>query len=83
MNNTVLEQLVEEVNDAFYKKVVAQEKNGHLYLTDKRVDRYETDLEVVTDSLVDVVDFIEQEFNADLNIVGANYRTVAFKVYNY
>ena len=83
MNNTMLEQLVEEVNDAFYKKVVAQEKNGHLYLTDKRVDRYETDLEVVTDSLVDVVDFIEQEFNADLNIVGANYRTVAFKVYNY
>ena len=83
MNNTVLEQLVEEVNDAFYKKVVAQEKNGHLYLTDKRVDRYETDLEVVTDSLVDVVDFIEQEFNVDLNIVGANYRTVAFKVYNY
>ena len=83
MNNTVLEQLVEEVNDAFYKKVVEQEKNGHLYLTDKRVDRYETDLEVVTDSLVDVVDFIEQEFNVDLNIVGANYRTVAFKVYNY
>ena len=83
MNNTVLEQLVEEVNDAFFKKVVAQEKNGYLSLTDKRVDRYETDLEVVTDSLVDVVDFIEQEFNADLNIVGANYRTVAFKVYNY
>ena len=83
MNNTVLEQLVEEVNDAFYKKVVAQEKNGYLCLTDKRVDRYETDLEVVTDSLVDVVDFIEQEFNVDLNIVGANYRTVAFKVYNY
>ena len=83
MNNTVLEQLVEEVNDAFFKKVVAQEKNGYLYLTDKRVDRYETDLEVVADSLVDVVDFIEQEFNVDLNIVGANYRTVAFKVYNY
>ena len=83
MNNTVLEQLVEEVNDAFFKKVVAQEQNGYLYLTDKRVDRYETDLEVVTDSLVDVVDFIEQEFNVDLNIVGANYRTVAFKVYNY
>ena len=82
MNNTVLE-LVEEVNDAFFKKVVAQEKNGYLYLTDKRVDRYETDLEVVTDSLVDVVDFIEQEFNVDLNIVGANYRTVTFKVYNY
>ena len=79
----VMINLVEEVNDAFYKKVVAQEKNGHLYLTDKRVDRYETDLEVVTDSLVDVVDFIEQEFNVDLNIVGANYRTVAFKVYNY
>ena len=39
MNNTVLEQLVEEVNDAFFKKVVAQEKNGYLYLTDKRVDR--------------------------------------------
>ena len=83
MNNTVLEQLVEEVNDAFFKKVVAQEENDYLYLTDRRVDRYETDLEVVTDSLVDVVDFIEQEFNADLNIVGANYRTVAFKVYNY
>ena len=83
MNNTVLELLVEEVNDAFFIKVVAQEKNGYLYLTDKRVDRYETDLEVVTDSLVDVVDFIEQEFNADLNIVGANYRTVAFIVYTY
>ena len=40
MNNTVLEQLVEEVNDAFFKKVVAQEKNGYLYVRSVELKDY-------------------------------------------
>ena len=32
--------LVEEVNDVFYKQVVAQERKGRLCLTDGRISKY-------------------------------------------
>ena len=76
-------QIVEEVNDAFFKKVEAKEVNGYLCVLDKRIDPFEADLEMLEDSLAEVVEFIEQEFNVTLEVVNWLYRTVVYGVYEF
>ena len=61
--------LVEEVNDVFYKQVVAQERKGRLCLTDGRISRY-VDFEEL-DEEPEVVDWWYNIFGDD------------FKVYNF
>ena len=78
-----LAQMVEEINDAFFKMVEAKEKCGYLCIVDKRVDPFEADLEMLEDSLADVVDFVEQEFNVTLEVVQSIYRTMVYKVYEF
>ena len=74
--------LVEEVNDVFYKQVVAQERKGRLYLTDGRISRY-ADFEELEDSLTDVLDHLRNTYNVDFNIVTMNGRTMVLDVFEY
>lgn len=74
--------LVEEVNDMFYKQVVAQERKGRLYLTDGRISRY-ADFEELEDSLTDVLDHLRNTYNVDFDIVTMNGRTMVLDVIEY
>ena len=74
--------LVEEVNDVFYKQVVAQERKGRLYLTDGRISRY-VDFEELEDSLTDVLDHLRNTYNVDFDIVTMNGRTMVLDVIEY
>ena len=71
----VMINLVEEVNDMFYKQVVAQERKGRLCLTDGRISRY-ADFEELEDSLTDVLDHLRNTYNVDFDIVTMNGRTM-------
>ena len=74
--------LVEEVNDVFYKQVVAQERKGRLCLTDGRIGRY-ADFEELEDSLTDVLDHLRNTYNVDFDIVTINGRTMVLDVIEY
>ena len=74
--------LVEEVNDVFYKQVVAQERKGRLCLTDERISRY-VDFEELEDSLTDVLDHLRNTYNVDFDIVTMNGRTMVLDVFEY
>ena len=74
--------LVEEVNDMFYKQVVAQERKGRLCLTDGRISRY-VDFEELEDSLTDVLDHLRNTYNVDFDIVTMNGRTMVLDVFEY
>lgn len=74
--------LVEEVNDVFYKQVVAQERKGRLCLTDGRISRY-VDFEELEDSLTDVLDHLRNTYNVDFDIVAMNGRTMVLDVFEY
>ena len=74
--------LVEEVNDVFYKQVVAQERKGRLYLTDGRISKY-ADFEELEDSLTDVLDHLRNTYNVDFDIVAMNGRTMVLDVFEY
>ena len=74
--------LVEEVNDMFYKQVVAQERKGRLCLTDGRISKY-ADLEELEDSLTDVLDHLRNTYNVDFDIVTMNGRTMVLDVFEY
>ena len=74
--------LVEEVNDVFYKQVVAQERKGRLCLTDGRVNKY-VDFEELEDSLTDVLDHLRNTYNVDFDIVTMNGRTMVLDVIEY
>lgn len=74
--------LVEEVNDVFYKQVVAQERKGCLCLTDGRISRY-VDFEELEDSLTDVLDHLRNTYNVDFDIVAMNGRTMVLDVFEY
>lgn len=74
--------LVEEVNDVFYKQVVAQERKGRLCLTDGRISRY-VDFEELEDSLTDVLDHLRNTYNVDFDIVAMNGRTMVLDVIEY
>ena len=74
--------LVEEVNDVFYKQVVAQERKGRLYLTDGRISRY-ADFEELEDSLTDVLDHLRNTYNVDFDIVTMNGCTMVLDVFEY
>lgn len=74
--------LVEEVNDVFYKQVVAQERKGRLCLTDRRISKY-ADLEELEDSLTDVLDHLRNTYNVDFDIVTMNGRTMVLDVFEY
>ena len=74
--------LVEEVNDVFYKQVVAQERKGRLCLTDGRISRY-VDFEELEDSLTDVLDHLRNTYNVDFDIVTMNGRTMVLNVIEY
>lgn len=78
----VMINLVEEVNDVFYKQVVAQERKGRLYLTDGRISRY-ADFEELEDSLTDVLDHLRNTYNVDFDIVVMNGRTMVLDVFEY
>ena len=78
----VMINLVEEVNDVFYKQVVAQERKGRLYLTDGRISRY-ADFEELEDSLTDVLDHLRNTYNVDFDIVTMNGRTMVLDVFEY
>ena len=78
----VMINLVEEVNDMFYKQVVAQERKGRLCLTDGRISRY-VDFEELEDSLTDVLDHLRNTYNVDFNIVAMNGRTMVLDVFEY
>ena len=74
--------LVEEVNDVFYKQVVAQERKGRLCLTDGRISR-DADFEELEDSLTDVLDHLRNTYNVDFDIVTMNGRTMVLDVFEY
>ena len=74
--------LVEEVNDVFYKQVVAQERKGRLCLTDGRISRY-VDFEELEDSLTDVLDHLRNTYNVDFDIIAMNGRTMVLDVFEY
>ena len=74
--------LVEEVNDVFYKQVVAQERKGRLCLTDGRISRY-VDFEELEDSLTDVLDHLRNTYDVDFDIVAMNGRTMVLDVFEY
>ena len=74
--------LVEEVNDMFYKQVVGQERKGRLCLTDRRISRY-ADSEELEDSLTDVLDHLRNTYNVDFDIVTMNGRTMVLDVIEY
>ena len=74
--------LVEEVNDVFYKQVVAQERKGRLCLTAGRVNKY-VDFEELEDSLTDVLDHLRNTYNVDFDIVTMNGRTMVLDVIEY
>lgn len=78
----VMINLVEEVNDMFYKQVVAQERKGRLCLTDGRISRY-ADFEELEDSLTDVLDHLRNTYNVDFDIVTMNGRTMVLDVIKY
>ena len=78
----VMINLVEEVNDMFYKQVVAQERKGRLCLTDGRISRY-VDFEELEDSLTDVLDHLRNTYNVDFDIVTMNGRTMVLDVFEY
>ena len=78
----VMINLVEEVNDMFYKQVVAQERKGRLCLTDGRISRY-VDFEELEDSLTDVLDHLRNTYNVDFDIVTMNGRTMVLDVIEY
>ena len=78
----VMINLVEEVNDMFYKQVVAQERKGRLCLTDGRVNKY-VDFEELEDSLTDVLDHLRNTYNVDFDIVTMNGRTMVLDVFEY
>ena len=78
----VMINLVEEVNDVFYKQVVAQERKGRLCLTDRRVNKY-VDFEELENSLTDVLDHLKNTYNVDFNIVAMNGRTMVLDVFEY
>ena len=75
--------LVEEVNDVFYKQVVAQERKGRLYLTDGRISKYIVDHEELEDSLTDVLDHLRNTYNVDFDIVAMYGRTMVLDVFEY
>ena len=78
----MLDTLIEDVNYVFYDDVIAKNKKGILFLTDKRINRY-TDFESLEDSLQDVFDYITNKYNIDLDVLDMNGRTVALEVINY
>ena len=78
----VMINLVEEVNDMFYKQVVAQERKGRLCLTDGRISRY-ADFEELEDSLTDVLDHLRNTYNVDFDIVAMYERTMVLDVFEY
>ena len=78
----VMMNLVEEVNDMFYKQVVAQERKGRLCLTDARISKY-ADFEELEDSLTDVLDHLRNTYNVDFDIVTMNGRTMVLDVIEY
>ena len=78
----VMINLVEEVNDMFYKQVVAQERKGRLCLTDGRISRY-ADFEELEDSLTDVLDHLRNTYNVDFDIVTMNGHTMVLDVIEY
>ena len=75
--------LAEEVNDMFYKQVVAQERKGRLCLTDGRISKYIVDHEELEDSLTDVLDHLRNTYNVDFDIVTMNGRTMVLDVIEY
>ena len=78
----VMINLVEEVNDMFYKQVVAQERKGCLCLTDGRISRY-ADFEELEDSLTDVLDHLRNTYNVDFDIVAMYGHTMVLDVFEY
>ena len=78
----VVETLVEEVNDLFYKQVVAQERKGSLCLTDLRIDKY-VDFEELELSLTDVFEHLQNTYDVDFDIVTMNGRTIVLDVIKY
>ncbi len=78
----MLDKLIEDVNYEFDNDVIAKGKRGVLFLTDKRVSKY-TDFETLENSLQDVLDYITNNYNIDLDVLDMNGRTVALEVINY
>ena len=78
----VVETLVEEVNDLFYKQVVAQERKGCLCLTDLRIDKY-VDFEELEISLTDVFEHLRNTYDVDFDIITMNGRTIVLDVIKY
>ena len=78
----VVETLVEEVNDLFYKQVVAQERKGYLCLTDLRIDKY-VDFEELELSLTDVFEHLQNTYDVDFDIITMNGRTIVLDVIKY
>ena len=78
----MLDKLVEDVNYEFDNDVVAKGKRGVLFLTDRRVSKY-TDFETLENSLQDVLDYITNNYNIDLDVLDMNGRTVALEVISY
>ena len=78
----MLDKLIEDVNYEFDNDVIAKGKSGVLFLTDRRVSKY-TDFETLENSLQDVLDYITNNYNIDLDVLDMNGRTVALEVINY
>lgn len=79
MKNTLLEQLVEAVEDTNFKKVTAYEKHGYLCLRFNALP-VNTDSEAVEDAMMPILEDLCFEFNVDFDIVLTNGRTVALEV---
>jgi len=80
-NDNILEIIAEEINYNFEDSVMARDKGEYLYLTllEKRVqDCYELE-----EAMEDVFDFVNEEFDADINVVDYNKQTLAVEVYTY
>lgn len=80
-NDNILEIIAEEINYNFEDSVKARDKGEYLYLTllEKRVqDCYELE-----EAMEDVFDFVNEEFDADINVVDYNKQTLAVEVYTY
>lgn len=75
----LLEQLVEEVNDAHFKKITAYSVDGHLFLRFNTMD-INSDFEELEGALLPVVDELREQFDVDFDIMSMSGRTVALEV---
>lgn len=75
----LLEQLVEEVNDAHFKTITAYLVDGHLLLRFNTMS-IDSDFEELEEALLPVVDELREQFDVDFDIMSMNGRTVALEV---